>query len=467
MKKILSLALAAVLAVGCLSGCGSKGEDYSAVTKDGKIRLIVGNWADEDANSKGYEAAMKKKEAFEAKYPDIEVVPNNYAYSVETFAPRAEGKTLPTIYVTHFTEAKKIIDLGYSADVTEKFKEYGYDQCITDVIANEISRDGKFYLIPQDTYSLGLVMNLNLFREAGLMNADGTPMFPKTFDEVREMAKTIHDKTGKAGFVFPTTSNGGGWNFTCLAWNFGGTFMKELDDGTYEADFNEGTTYALQWLKDMMWEDGSLPATTLINNTDTVKMIGTDQAAMCFANTEQLRQLVASYDMDTANIGFAAMPAGVDEPITLMGGTYYAIANNATEEQIDAAFKWMQFTGTTPATELTEDMKSSIRSTYQTKYEEGTNVIGVKDLTVWSDKEVTQAYKNELIEEFRNIDEKNVSSFNNKGNMKFQTEEKMNAQDLYALLDSAIQEVLTNKDADCATVLEDTEYKFQNSYLNK
>ena len=460
--KFIALTLALVSACGGLSACGSKD---ASVTKDGKVILTVGNSPDKDANPESYEKFMETKARFEEKYPDIEVTPDTWAYDLQTFAAKAEGGTLPIIYNTHFTEAKKIIDMGYSADITDAMKEHGYYDAISDEIMNEISRDGKVYLIPQSVYTLGLVMNLNLFREAGLMNEDGSPKFPETFDEVRSMAKTIHDKTGKAGFIFPTTSNGGGWNFTSLAWSFGGTFMKENGD-KWESDFNDGTTAALQWLKDMMWEDGSLPATTLISNDDTSKLVGTDQAAMMLAHPAQVDILVGSYGMKQNDIGYAKMPAGPAAHTTLMGGGYYVIAPQATPEQIDAAFKWLEFNGDTPSTTLTEDAKQSLRKDYETKYSENKSVIGIKDLSIWTDKEVTQEYKNELIEEFRNIDEKNISSYNDKTGVEYQTEEKMCAQDLYGLLDSCIQEVLTNKDADCGEVLKKAASDFQSNFLN-
>ena len=462
-KRILAMTLAGILATGGLTGCGE--EKNAAVTKDGKVRLVVGNWPDSEANPSSYELRMDQKARFEEKNPDVEIVPDTYAYDVKTFAAKAEGDTLPTIYTTHFTEAKKIMDLGYAADITNQMREFGYYDVVSDVMMNEISRDDKIYFIPAEVYSLGLVMNLNLFREAGLMNPDGTPIFPETFDDVRTMAKTIHDKTGKAGFVFPTTQNGGGWNFTALAWNFGGTFMKENGD-KWESDFNQGTTDALQWLKDMMWEDGSLPSTTLINNEDAMKLVGTDQAAMAFAHPGQVNSLYTAYGMSRDNIGYAKMPAGPARHVTLMGGSFYAIAPQATPEQIDAAFKWLEFIGVTPSADLPEDTKENLRKDKESEKNEDNSIIGIKDLSIWTDKEATQGYKNQLIDEFRNIDEKQIASYNDKSGIEYQTEEKQCAQDLYGLLDSCIQEVLTNKDADCKTVLEKAASDFQANFLN-
>lgn len=462
MKRIMSAAVAGIMSIIMLAGCGGT---ETGKTEDGKILLTVGNWPDESTNPKGYADRMKKKAAFEEKYPDIVVEPDYWSYDVQTFAAKAEGGTLPIIYNSHFTEAKKIKEMGYSADVTSAMEKYGLKDVLSDELISEISLDGKLYLIPQSVYTLGLVLNLNLFKEAGLVNEDGSPMFPETFDDVRTMAKTITEKTGKAGFLFPTTGNGGGWNFTALAWNFGGTFMEEKD-GKWTAAFNDGTTAAMEWLQALKWEDKSMPVTTLVSNDEAMKLVGTDQAAMAFAHPAQVNILLNQYGMDLESIGYAKMPAGPERHVTLMGGEYHVIAPQATDEQIDAAFKWLEFIGGLPSQTLSDDTKTALHDKYETVASEKREVIGIKDLSIWTNKEVTQAYKNELIEKFRNIDEKQISSYNDKSNIEYQTEEKVNAQDLYAILDGAIQEVLTTEGIDCKTLMKEAESNFQNNFLN-
>ena len=122
LKKVLALALAASMSVAVLSSCGGK---ENVTTEDGKVVITVGNWPDEETNPKGYETRMQMKADFEAKYPDIEIKTDNWSYDMKTFAAKAEGGTLPTVYNTYATELKKIINLGYSADVTETMKKYG------------------------------------------------------------------------------------------------------------------------------------------------------------------------------------------------------------------------------------------------------------------------------------------------------------------------------------------------------
>ena len=190
VKKVLSLILAASMCATFLSACGSKD---AATTEDGKVVITVGNWPDEETNAKLYATRMQLKADFEAQNPDIIIKPDSWSYDVKTFAAKAEGGTLPTVYNTHATEVKKIISLGYSADVTETAKKYGYYDSLSEEMKNEVSEDGKVYILPSSAYSLGIVMNLSLLEQAGLLKADGTPEIPESFDDVKRMAKIIKE----------------------------------------------------------------------------------------------------------------------------------------------------------------------------------------------------------------------------------------------------------------------------------
>jgi multiple sugar transport system substrate-binding protein len=44
-------------------------------------------------------------------------------------------------------------------------------------------------------------INMNYFKQAGLVNADGTPILPKNMDELVGQAKQFQEKVGKPYFV--------------------------------------------------------------------------------------------------------------------------------------------------------------------------------------------------------------------------------------------------------------------------
>lgn len=455
-KKIISMVMVLAIGGACFTGCGEKSSSE-------KVSISVGNWPNEQGNASSFELYKNMKDEFEEANGSIEIIPDEWGYDVQTFLPKAEGGTLPTIYTSHFTEADKIIGMGYAADVTEYIKKYGYYDKLSEFIMESISNDGKIYLIPESVYTLGLMLNLDLFEQAGLMEEDGTPKAPKTFDELIEVSRIITEKTGKAGFIFPTTENAGGWNFTALAWNFGVKFMEE-QDGKWVATFNSPECEeALQYLKDLKWKYKVLPENTLVNNTETMKAIGTGQAAMSFAHPGQARIPIVNYGLSKDSLGFAQMPAGKNMHVTLLGGAYRAISNRATPEQIDAAFKWLNFVGVSP--NLNEDSKEQIKKNYENMAENNW-VVGVKDLSVWTNDSEVQAYKNELIDQYCNININHVKLYNNKEDIDYQTEEPVCAQDLYAVLDKCIQTVLTNENADCKTLLASAAEEFQKNYLD-
>ncbi len=80
-----------------------------------------------------------------------------------------------------------------------------------------------------------------LFREAGLVDEEGLPIYPKTLQEVAEYGQIIREKTGKAGLVFPASETYGGWLFTNIAWNFGCVGENALEyqdeDGRWVCNF--------------------------------------------------------------------------------------------------------------------------------------------------------------------------------------------------------------------------------------
>ncbi len=459
-RKLVATTLCFGIIASCVAGCNEK----KNLTEE-KITISVGNWPNEEANPKLYEERMATLERFKAAYPNIEIIPDEWSYDTKTFIAKAEGGTLPTLYTAHFTEANKIMQLGYAADLSDIMREKQYDKKINEYILDSISYDGRMYLIPISIYSLGIALNLDLFEQAGLIDEDGTIKIPETFDELAQTAKVIKEKTGKAGFVLPTTEHAGGWIFTCLAWNFGAKFMEQDKDGKWKATFNSPEcAAALQYIKDLKWKYDVLPSSTLINNSDVRKFVGTTQAAMAIAAPSITEFLVNNYGLDRNLIGFAKIPSQGNNRISLMGGSYYAITPDATPEEIDACIKWIEFAdGLTPV--LSDVAKDALRIKYETM-QANNNLVGLKDISLWNEKAEVETYKNELIEEYRNVDEKHLASYNDQSGVEYQVEEPICAQELYSILDSCIQEVLTNVNVDCAELLEKAAADFQQNFLD-
>ena len=96
-------------------------------------------------------------------------------------------------------------------------------------------------------------------------------------------------------------------------------------------------------------------------------------------------------------------------------------------------------------------------------------LVGIKAMSVWSQDAESLKLEHQLIDERANSNLNHVRLYNEfvaDCPAEIQPEEPVCAQELYGILDSCIQEVLTNKDADCATILEKANSDFQHNYLD-
>ncbi len=458
--KAVSLITAVILTTGICTSC----KNHAAKDADGKTVITVGDWPSKEGEGKDSIEARRKR--FEDANPDVKITPDNWTFDLKSFYAKAAGGQLPTVYNTNFTEVAQIIGSKYSADLTDTLKKYGIYDKLNKNILDIVSKDGRVYAYPYAAYALGLAYNVDLFEKAGLMETDGTPKQPKDWDEIVEFAQKIKKATGKAGFVFPTSGNNGGWIFTALAWSFGADFMEKDNNGKWKATFNSPeAAQALQWIKDLKWKYDVLPANTLIDNTELYKIYGTGEAAMVISAGD-LNWKVAQYAMKPESVGIMAMPAGPKKHVTLIGGGVYAVSNKATDDQIDAAIRWIMTASSSDATdEFKKNKEDEINSWLKEE-----KLVTINNMSVWNSDSEAVKFENKLKAENANGNQNHVKLYNDfmadMGNCELRPEEPVCAQELYGVLDGCIQEVLTNKDANPAKLLEKANSDFQSNYLD-
>ncbi len=310
-----------------------------------------------------------------------------------------------------------------------------------------------------------VLYNVDLFEKAGLMEADGTPKQPKNWEEVAEFAVKIKEAAGKSGFIFPTANNVGGWIFTNVAWSFGVDFMEKDKDGRWKATFNTPeAAQALQWIKDLKWKYNVLPENNIIDMTELYKVYATGGAAMMIGLGDGTSR-VMQYGMNPQHFGIMGMPAGPKRHVVLMGGNAWYLKSEATNEQIDAGIRWLE---TTYNFNLTEEYKTNTITKYN-KWLEENQAVGVKGMSIWAQDSETLAWENKYIDEHTNININHVRLYNEfcaDCPAEIQAEEPVCCQELYAILDGCIQEVLTDKDADTAELMVKAAADFQVNYLD-
>lgn len=461
-KRVFAVILCFVMMAALFVGCGKKVNDKD---EQGRTIVSVGNYPAEGTPSR--ETFDERLAKYESTNPDVAIRPLEWNFDLKSFYAQAAGGQLPTIFEANYTEVIPGASAGYLADLTDVLKKHGVYDNMNTKIRETLSPDGKVYALPQSAYALGIWVNIPMFEKAGLMEADGTPKQPKTWDEFAEFCVKIKEATGEAGFALTTTSNTGGWLFTPIAWSFGAEFVKENEDGTYTAVFNSPECVAaLQFIKDLRWKYDVINHDSLVDNAKKQELFGTGRAAM-FIDASTACDRLLKYDMDINDMGMIPLPAGPKKHVTLLGGWTSMMAASATEDQMDAALRWAMMNTNY---KVDDTIKETLDKSYETMIEEG-KLVGVKALSIWNDNSEYERYKNSLIDKYANINLNHVKPYNEfianpPEDFEIRPEERVCAQELYGILDRCIQEVINNKDADVAAILEKANSDFQNDYLD-
>ena len=200
MKKIVSLMMSVVLAVTALAGCGSnKNEQASSGVR--KIEIWSGNahskrayleeidsWNKKEGKEMGIELVYSVKEGDMAQQIDLAIqtnqAPDIFSGNVEKLA--ADGHLLA------------ITDLpGGEEWIKERYDLIGEDY-------HGVQFLGKNWYAPMATTTLGLIYNKEMFKAAGLVDENGEPTPPRTYDEMREYAKKLTNPSKREyGIVLP------------------------------------------------------------------------------------------------------------------------------------------------------------------------------------------------------------------------------------------------------------------------
>lgn len=477
LKKVIAGTLSVFMIVTTLAACGSDKPSNSEATQTSTsaasssqaaedttpkpVTISISNYPTE-TDTAGRAAWDGYLKTLKEKYPYITVETDEYSYDVNTFFPKAASGQLPTLYQTHYTEMNKIIDAGFAADITAAVTKYEFDKEMNPSLMKIMVRDGKYYGVPQFGYVMAMMYNVKLWKEAGLVDDKGVPLFPKTWDEFAQSAQTIKQKTGKAALFYPTTGNIGGWFFMNFAWAYG-TVFETYEDGKWKATFNspEGVA-ALQFVKDLKWKYNVVQDNVLVGLGELFKAIGTDQAATSFGSFGWVNTPINDYKMNKDDIALSSLPAGPAGKISLTGGDSFVFAPNATPEQIDAGFKFFEAIGLWPSS-TAEDARI-MEESEMAKVEKG-NIAGISGLRVFTGPDRIKM-EDEIYAKVRNVNyDLFKDSETNYGTLK--PEEPVNCQELYKTLDAVIQTVLTKKDADPKALLDKAAADFQKDYLDK
>lgn len=425
----LALALSATA-----TACGGSGAEKQVDT--GPVTITVNNMPPSTAPVERKHFLDDVAE-FETKNPKIKLVPKEGKMDPQTFSAKLAGGQLENVFYVYFTDPAGLIARHQVAPISPYLSGFPQvKQIKPDLLKVFSDPKGKLYGLPEGNYSMGLVYNRALFTKAGL-DPDSPPT---TWEQLREDAKKISALgDGVVGYGDYSKAGTGGWHFAAELNARGGDVARKGTSGRWTAAFDNPTgLQVLQQLHDMRWTDGSMGQRQLLEWADLLQMMGAGKLGMYLATADNIPTITEQYKGDAKDYGLAPVPAAT---AALGGGAGYMFNPKDTPAQIKAGLAWLTFKYTNP-----DRIAVNIERTATDK-----QPVGLPEPNIWTGTAGQTFAK--LQAEHANVPIGNYTPFVNAAPKIPVKLEPPNAQKIYAVLDTVMAKVLTDRNADMAGLL--------------
>lgn len=410
----------------------------------GPVTLTVGGKP--PATDEAAAALFDQKVAdFEAANPDITIEASEAKYDPQTFAAQLAGGTLPVAMGIPVTEIQSLIAREQIKDLSSFYADDPVLGALNDsVIANVQSPDGAYYGVPSSAFTLAILVNRSVYAQAGL-DPDETPT---TWDEIAQAAATITQKTDAAGLAQLASNNQGGWTLTALSAAMGG-LIEETDGTTTTATLdNPGTRDALEFLSDLRWNEDALGANFLLDFDAAGPAFASGQYGMMIGASEWYNPLTRNFGMAPDDYGLFPLPQTADGLGSLGGGSVWVVRADATDAEAAAAVKWVEFFYLDRFVDLEFGAQEAAT---EAAAKGSVPRVGLPLVA----PEPYQAYLDAIADSI-NVPLENLETYytaTESPDFTVVTEPPVEAQQVYGLLDTVIQAILTDENADIDQLL--------------
>ncbi len=140
---------------------------------------------------------------FNADNPDVHVSVTTVEWpGYDQLTAQFAAGDPPDIVTIHQSVLGDYASRGLLMPLDDVLKSVGVASTdFTDASLSGVTKEGKIYGLPIDNWTMLFHINMGLFKKAGLVKADGTPILPTSPEELLAQAKQFREKTGKPYFV--------------------------------------------------------------------------------------------------------------------------------------------------------------------------------------------------------------------------------------------------------------------------
>ncbi|CAH8709124.1 ABC transporter substrate-binding protein [Paenibacillus thiaminolyticus] len=337
MKKagviILLLAVLSLSAIGCTNSSGSEARQ----SDDGRIKVTF--WHAMSGSAGELIAKMANDyNASQDKYFVDAIFQGSYEESLTKLKAVGGTSEAPTLMQVQEIGTKYMVNSGYIQPVQDLIDQDKFDLSQWEEnILSYYQIDGKLYSLPFNTSNAILIYNKDKFKAAGL--DPESP--PKTFGEIREMAKKLTDNSkNEKGFALLIY----GWFIEQLLANQGADFVDNgngRDSLATKSLLNSPESLGIfQWLDDMN-KDGTLG--NYGRQWDDIRAaFSAGKVAMYMDSTAGIAGVMQASPFEVGT-GFLPTPDGKEANGVIVGGASLWLMNSVAEEEKEAAWDFMKY----------------------------------------------------------------------------------------------------------------------------
>jgi ABC-type glycerol-3-phosphate transport system substrate-binding protein len=436
-RTMAGITVVAALGLGA-AACGSTPAASSSAS--GHVTISV-DCAPPASSPQQHKEWNEDVATFEKENPSITIdsIYENPCEVPASFTAMLGAGTEPNVFYTYFTDKDQVLDAGQAADITPYVSTKTVPM-LDDIVPSAMAAvtAGKtIYGLPTSNYTQGLIINRQLFTEAGLNPNDP----PTTWAAVETDAKAI-TKLGNGiyGYGDYSAGNNGGWHFSSELDAMGGHMINPA--GTAASfDTTEGTAI-LQALHTMRFVDHSMSPTQQLEWGDLQKQMAAGKLGMYIAAPDDIYNVIVPQDGGNINdYGMGPIPSASGTPAgSLSGGNDYMFAKRDTPAQIEAGIKWLVFESLTPG--------QGVYFNFARQKADGV-AVGFPEPQLFTGS--TEAQYDKLLDASATINPSYYSTFANAHETPMG--EPVDAQAVYKTLDPVMLGVLTNPNPNISQLL--------------
>jgi multiple sugar transport system substrate-binding protein len=195
--------------------------------------------------------------------------------------------------------------------------------------------NGKLYALPSVTSARNLYVNLDLLKKAGAK-------VPKTWDELKETARLVSEKTDAAGFGIQGKEVEMEKYFYYVLWNFGGSVLDKVVGGSKSTLDSPEAIKAAQFYTDMIKKGYTQKNVVSYNREDLQELFKQGKLAMMITHGVLAEQIGS--EGHKINFVQTFVPGMTPDKPGVTLGVIDAVHLSKNSKNKEAAVKFLEFT---------------------------------------------------------------------------------------------------------------------------